>query len=462
MRRPEPLDIFQPNSVEEASSILREKGPGGNFLAGGTDLIIAIKEKGLVPKYIVDLKRIPALSGIREEPTGGLAIGALTTLREVETSPILRQRYPFLAQSAAEVGSIQIRNRATIGGNMANATPSADVAPSLLALKANAKISGKAGERVVELEKFFRGPGQTVMGPDEILTELLIPPSQLEIVGEYIKFSPREMMDLAYIGVAVALLLSKKERRCEEVRIALGAVSPTPMRARKAERLREVETSPILRQRYPFLAQSAAEVGSIQIRNRATIGGNMANATPSADVAPSLLALKANAKISGKAGERVVELEKFFRGPGQTVMGPDEILTELLIPPSQLEIVGEYIKFSPREMMDLAYIGVAVALLLSKKERRCEEVRIALGAVSPTPMRARKAESVLSKQILTEELAERAGEEASRECKPISDVRSSAEYRREMVRVNTKRALLNAAANQNGATPWNRRRDRRY
>lgn len=305
MRRPEPLDIFQPNSVEEASSILREKGPGGNFLAGGTDLIIAIKEKGLVPKYIVDLKRIPALSGIREEPKGGLAIGALTTLREVETSPILRQRYPFLAQSAAEVGSIQIRNRATIGGNMANATPSADVAPSLLALKAKAKISGKAGERVVELEKFFRGPGQTVMGPDEILTELLIPPSQLEIVGEYIKFSPREMMDLAYIGVAVALLLSKKERRCEEVRIALGAVSPTPMRARKAE-------------------------------------------------------------------------------------------------------------------------------------------------------------SVLSKQILTEELAERAGEEASRECKPISDVRSSAEYRREMVRVNTKRALLNAAANQNGATPWNRRRDRRY
>jgi carbon-monoxide dehydrogenase medium subunit len=305
MRRPEPLEIFQPNSVEDASAILQEKGPGGNFLAGGTDLIIAIKEKGLVPKYIVDLKRIPALSGIREEPNGGLVIGALTTLREVETSPILRERYPFLAQSAAEVGSIQIRNRATIGGNMANATPSADVAPALLALEANAKIAGKNGERVVELEKFFRGPGQTVMGPEEILTELLIPPFQ----------------------------------------------------------------------------------------------------------------------------------------PG---------------------IIGEYIKFSPREMMDLAYIGVAVTLLLSKKEKRCEEVRIALGAVSPTPMRARKAESVLANQILTEELAERAGVEASRECKPISDVRSSAEYRREMVRVNTKRALLNAAANHNVVAPWIHRRDRRY
>ena len=305
MRRPEPLEILQPSSVREASALLREKGPGGHFLAGGTDLIIAIKEKGLVPKYIVDLKRIPALSGIREEPDGGLAIGALTTMREVETSPILCRRYPFLAQSAAEVGSIQIRNRATIGGNMVNATPSADVAPTLLAVEAKARVAGTNGERVIELEKFFRGPGQTVMRPDEILTELLIPPSR----------------------------------------------------------------------------------------------------------------------------------------PG---------------------LVGEYIKFSPREMMDLAYIGVAVTLLLSEKEKRCEEVRIALGAVSPTPMRARKAEAVLAKQILTEERAEQAGEEASRECKPISDVRSSAEYRREMVRVNTKRALLNAAASRIGATPWNHRRDRRY
>ncbi|MEE9569730.1 MAG: xanthine dehydrogenase family protein subunit M [Candidatus Binatia bacterium] len=305
MKRPEPLEIFQPSSVREASAILHEKGPGGRFFAGGTDLLIAIKEKGLVPKYIVDLKRIPALTGIREQPDGGLIIGALTTMRELETSPILRQRYPFLAQSAAEVGSIQIRNRATIGGNMANATPSADVAPTLLVLEARTKIVGMDGERVIELENFFRGPGQTVMGPEEILTEILIPPFQ----------------------------------------------------------------------------------------------------------------------------------------PG---------------------LVGEYIKFSPREMMDLAYIGVAVTLLLSEKEKRCEEVRIALGAVSPTPMRARKAEAVLTKQILTQELAGQAGEEASRECKPISDVRSSADYRREMVRVNTKRALLNAAAGHNGTTPWAHRRDKRY
>ncbi len=305
MRRPEPLEIFQPRSVKEASEIIRERGPGGHLLAGGTDLIIAIKEKGLVPKYLVDLKRIPSLSDIREQADGGLAIGAMTTMREVETSPIIGKRYPFLAQSAAEVGSIQIRNRATIGGNMANATPSADVAPSLLALEANARVAGTSGARVIELEKFFRGPGETVLEPGEILLQIIIPPFQ----------------------------------------------------------------------------------------------------------------------------------------PG---------------------LVGEYIKFSPREMMDLATIGVAVTLILSEKEKRCEEVRIALGAVSPTPIRARRAEALLSKQILTEKLADRAGEEASRECNPISDVRSSSDYRKEMVRVHTKRALLNAAVHRKGPIPWTQRRDKRY
>ncbi len=305
MRRPETLEIFQPSSVKEAGEILRDRGPGGHFLAGGTDLIIAIKEKGLAPKYIVDLKRIPSLANIQEQAHGGISIGALTTMRQVETSPIIGRRFPFLAQSAAEVGSIQIRNRATIGGNMANATPSADVAPALLALEAKATVAGKSGERVIDLEHFFRGPGETAMEPGEILVEIFIPP-----------------------------------------------------------------------------------VGS--------------------------------------------------------------------------GLVGEYIKFSPREMMDLATIGVAVTLILGEKEKRVEQVRIALGAVSPTPMRARKAESTLSGQVLTEELANQAGHEASMECRPISDVRASADYRREMVRVNTKRALLNAAAGRKGSIPWTQRRDRRY
>jgi carbon-monoxide dehydrogenase medium subunit len=235
MKRTEPLEMYQPTSLTEASRLLKDNGPGGRFLAGGTDLVIAMKEKGLVPKFVVDLKRIAGLAGIRENGDGTISLGALTTMREIEVSPLIRKKYPFLAQSAAEVGSIQIRNRATVGGNMANATPSADVAPALIALGATAKIVGASGERAVPLEGFFRGPGQTVMSSDEILTEITIPKTAAQLVGEYIKFSPREMMDLAYVGVAVAYNLSKKDKQCTGVKIVLGAVAPTPIRAKKAE-----------------------------------------------------------------------------------------------------------------------------------------------------------------------------------------------------------------------------------
>lgn len=238
MKRTEPFDFFQPASLAEASRLIQEHGPGGRFLAGGTDLVIAMKEKGLLPKYIVDLKRVPGLSGIRENSDGSIGIGALTTMYTIETSPLIRTKYPFLAQSAAEVGSIQIRNRATVGGNMANATPSADVAPSLIALDAKAKIAGASGERAVPLEQFFRGPGQNIMSADEILTEVVIPKTDATLVGEYIKFSPRDMMDLAYVGVAVAYNRDSN-RKCTGVRIVLGAVAPTPIRAKNSEALLE-------------------------------------------------------------------------------------------------------------------------------------------------------------------------------------------------------------------------------
>ena len=238
MKRTEPFEFYQPATLAEASRLLKEHGPGGRFLAGGTDLVIAMKEKGLLPKYIVDLKRVPGLAGIRESGDGTITIGALTTMYAIETSPVITKKYPFLAQSAAEVGSIQIRNRATVGGNMANATPSADVAPSLIALDAAAKNASADRQRTLPLEQFFRGPGQNAMDPDEILTEITIPKTSPQLVGEYIKFSPRDMMDLAYIGVAVAYSLAP-DRKCTGVRIVLGAVAPTPIRAKQSEALLE-------------------------------------------------------------------------------------------------------------------------------------------------------------------------------------------------------------------------------
>jgi carbon-monoxide dehydrogenase medium subunit len=235
MKRTEAFEMYQPTTLVEASRLLKDKGPGGRFLAGGTDLVIAMKEKGLLPKYIVDLKRVPGLAGIRENQDGGIAIGALTTMYAIETEALIKKKYPFLAQSAAEVGSIQIRNRATIGGNMANATPSADTAPALIALGASAKIASATGERTMPLEEFFKGPGQNAMSPDEILSEITIPKTGTNLVGEYIKFSPREMMDLAYVGVAVVYNFAKKDKKCDGVRIVLGAVAPTPIRAKRAE-----------------------------------------------------------------------------------------------------------------------------------------------------------------------------------------------------------------------------------
>jgi carbon-monoxide dehydrogenase medium subunit len=239
MKRTEAFEFYQPATLQEASRLVIENGPGGRFLAGGTDLVIAMKEKGLLPKYIVDLKRVPGLSGIRENSDGSITLGALTTMREIETSPLIKKKHPFLAQSAAEVGSIQIRNRATIGGNMANATPSADTAPALIALNATATIASGGGVRTLALEEFFKGPGQTVMSADEILTEITIPETAPSLVGEYIKFSPREMMDLAYVGVAVAYNLGAKDKKCDGVRIVLGAVAPTPIRAKRAEAVLE-------------------------------------------------------------------------------------------------------------------------------------------------------------------------------------------------------------------------------
>lgn len=239
MKRTEAFDFYQPATLQEASRLLKEKGPGGRFLAGGTDLVIAMKEKGLLPKYIVDLKRLPSLSGIRENRDGSISLGALTTLHEIENSTLIKNKYPFLAQSAAEVGSIQIRNRATIGGNLANASPSADTSPALMALGATATIASASGERKIAVEEFFKGPGQNAMNPDEILTEVTIPKTAANLVGDYIKFSPREMMDLAYVGVAVVYSLASNDRKCTGVRIVLGAVAPTPIRAKRAEAVLE-------------------------------------------------------------------------------------------------------------------------------------------------------------------------------------------------------------------------------
>jgi carbon-monoxide dehydrogenase medium subunit len=232
MRR---FEYFEPETLTEAVSLLGQYDGQASLLAGGTDLLVEIKEHLRTPDYVVNLKKIPGLDHLTYDDTHGLRIGSLTTLRTVETSPLIIKEYAGLAQAARELGSIQVRNRATVAGNICRASPSADTLPPLIADGATVRVSGPAGDRVILLEAFFTGPGQTVLATDEIVVEIAVPTRPAYTGKVYHKHGRRKAMELATVGVAVALTLTGEI--CAEIRIVLGAVAPTPLRARKAEQV---------------------------------------------------------------------------------------------------------------------------------------------------------------------------------------------------------------------------------
>jgi carbon-monoxide dehydrogenase medium subunit len=206
--------------------------------------------------------------------------------------------------------------------------------------------------------------------------------------------------------------------------------------------IKAVIDSKVIRDKFNVLAQAAESMASPQVRNRGTIAGNICNAVPSADSAPALLALEAKLKLLSPRGERIVNIEDFFTGPNQTVLAEDEVLLEIQVPTPPPNSKGIYLKLGPRKAMDLAIVGVAVLVVANKE--KCQDVRIALESVAPTPIRAKKAEAVLREQMFDEFLIEKASQAAAEEAKPIDDHRASAEYRREMVKVLTKRAIEQA------------------
>jgi carbon-monoxide dehydrogenase medium subunit len=229
------FDYFAPESLDEAVAILREHGDGGRLLAGGTDLVVQMKEAGLRPSCVVSLRRLRELRGITFDEQRGLRVGAMTTMAEVAEHPIVRQRYPVLVDGASIVGSVQTRNMATLGGNVCNAAPSADTAPPLLVLGAQADIAGPGGRRQVPLDQFFVGPGRTVLAQDEVLLGLAVPTPAPRTGGRYERHTPRAEMDIAVVGVAALVTLEPDGDLIREARIALGAVAPTPVRAPEAE-----------------------------------------------------------------------------------------------------------------------------------------------------------------------------------------------------------------------------------
>lgn len=224
------FEFFEPTTLAEASRLFAAEH--AQLLAGGTDLVIGMKALTETPQSVISLQKIAGLAGITRD-RDGVSIGAMTKVRDIELSDEIQNGYTALAEGAAEIGSIQIRNLATIGGNIAHASPAADTVAALLALDARVDIARADGERSVAIDTFFTGPGQTVLRAGELITRfrLLNPASG----SHYIKHKIREVMDLAFIGVAAAVDMAKGT--ITGARIGLAAVAPTPIRAREAEAL---------------------------------------------------------------------------------------------------------------------------------------------------------------------------------------------------------------------------------
>ncbi len=227
------FEYLAPTTIGEACNLLLELGEGAKVMAGATDLIPPMRDKAIAPEYLIDLKKIPGLDQLTYDEEEGLKIGAMTTLRTLETSPLVKEKNPAVAHAAKVVASTQIRMKGTMAGNICNASPSCDSAPNLLAQGAKILVQGPDKDRVIKIEDFFLGVKKTSLEPGEIVTGIVIPPLKENEAAAYIKHAVRKAMDLAIIGVAVKIKV--EEGICTDAKIALGAVATTPIRAPKAE-----------------------------------------------------------------------------------------------------------------------------------------------------------------------------------------------------------------------------------
>jgi carbon-monoxide dehydrogenase medium subunit len=230
------FEYYSPASIEDACSLLARHQGEAFPLAGGTDLLVKMKQRRLVPGYLVNLKKIPGMDTIEFDEEKDLRIGALATIQSLKNSVTVKRRYKALAEAAGVESSVQIRNQATLGGNIANASPAADAPLALIALKATLVLASAGGRREVLLEDFFLGPGKSVLKVGEIIKEIRLPFPKVRTGGAYFKHAVRRT-DIAIVSVAVVVRFGKE--RCEEARIALGSVAPTAIRAKKAEQLLE-------------------------------------------------------------------------------------------------------------------------------------------------------------------------------------------------------------------------------
>lgn len=223
-----------PTSLDETFSLLAEHGDEAKLVAGGTALLIMMKQQLVRPGYLVGLQKVPGMAGIRQVD-GHLSIGALTTHREMETSALVAQHFPVLAETFRKVATIRIRNVGTLGGNLSHGDPALDPPVTLTALDAQVRLVSSDGERVVPLDGFFLDYYETAMQPGEVLAEIQVPFLQPRTAAAFIKFLPRTADDYATVSVTARLTLDQAGKNCQDVRIALGAAGSTTIRAREAE-----------------------------------------------------------------------------------------------------------------------------------------------------------------------------------------------------------------------------------
>ncbi len=257
------FEYLAPKTVDEAIDLLSRRGREAKPIAGGTDILLRMKRREEVPRYVIGLKNIPGLDTVEYNDGQGLRFGPLVTIHAMEASRMVREKFPILSQAASTIGSAQIRNLGTVVGNLCNALPSADMIPSLIVLGARVKIAGKKAERDIPVEEFLTGPGQTVLAHDELVVEVQVPCPPPHSGGVYIKHAPREAMDLAIIGVAALITLD--DGMCSQAKICLGNVGPTPVRAIKAEGILQGK---------PFsaeLVRQASEIASQEARPRSSM-----------------------------------------------------------------------------------------------------------------------------------------------------------------------------------------------
>src|SRR4051794_2666661 len=228
------FDYLAPTQLDEALALLKQHGDDARVIAGGTALVIMMKQRLVQPQVLVSLRRLPELEQVRSD-NGSLHLGATATHRSVETSPVVRERWPLLAETYRHVATVRTRNMATVGGGIVHGDPNQDPPPALIALGARARLRSSEGEREVPLQDFFLDYYETDVRPGEILTEIVVPAQPAKAGWAYTKFLPRTADDYATVSVACLLTLEDGTNRCREARVALGSAGTTPLRAEAAE-----------------------------------------------------------------------------------------------------------------------------------------------------------------------------------------------------------------------------------